>query len=863
MKIYLDFGYGFTDYTYAASANVKIEYQLFSDDLVSVINKAEFYIADNVVKQLLISSQNIKVQITENSSNIFTGVISQKMEVKAEPFVGQMKCTALDNLYYLDKKLTSDIRLANAYIYKSSDPNNSILSQLIGNIGTISSSDILTQVAVFQAEKGENIITIIDSLLKEYGYCIYTNGSGEYCTKKLMQTWTASQVLDVFTPLTIEKRDKDIEASKIDWDKVESKTNILLAEDTTGGNSTYRCYINLAQGNYYPAGSDTNDTYIEYKSSLGDIIWATSASLSTTNTGTLTKTFTNDYTRGKIKIYAQTAGIITKLQVRGNAYVRVAKNISISEQVANTNKIYEYTSKYIYDQTNADNLASWLSLFYYTSNIRYIFNSTANYSLGDCYYITNAELGISQKVVIQKKVLNTKNNMYNYTALAVSDFTLTSITTTTNYASTSTLGSDQTPTTGESFSSDDVMIANTESGGTYVDGYPKLFVETASNGQKYISEKIVDDNGVALGYGSFRCEWVEVMQGIKMSNINSSELQIKDIDGTDLAGVNAKYYKVEDKKFAELNANSERKVSTEELIATKSLVFGVEDETGNWVKHHTPILYDRKLTNTSYYLINIATKIPASTNTMIDITLKQHSLAEGFNQVSNLEARWTGYVYNATKNFVRARCYLKLGTANISNPIYSYFWVDGNGYVNLYLRCASKIFNSYHSYSEISFNNYHFAKKEYADNWTLTYADSITGYNQDWGVQPIVTEGDTWQYWSSSQLLTSESFTSATLIRRYFTLLKPCTVYAQINNGTNLSFMFITMISGGSVITDKRSGYLYTYANYLCPGRYYIDIGYSSSSNFTLYLYMTNANNYNYQGTFTPSHFLYNWSSSA
>ena len=103
MKIYLDFGTGFADYSYAASANVKIEYQLFSDDLVSVINKAEFYIADNVVKQLLISSQNIKVQITD-SGNIFTGVISQKMEVKAEPFMGQMKCTALDNLYYLDKE---------------------------------------------------------------------------------------------------------------------------------------------------------------------------------------------------------------------------------------------------------------------------------------------------------------------------------------------------------------------------------------------------------------------------------------------------------------------------------------------------------------------------------------------------------------------------------------------------------------------------------------------------------------------------------------------------------------------------------------------------------------------------------------
>ena len=117
MKIYLDFGTGFADYSYAASANVKIEYQLFSDDLVSVIDKAEFYIADNSVKQLLLSTQNIKVRITD-TSNIFTGVISQKMEVKVEPFAGQVKCTALDTLFLLDKKLTSNIRLANAYIFK-------------------------------------------------------------------------------------------------------------------------------------------------------------------------------------------------------------------------------------------------------------------------------------------------------------------------------------------------------------------------------------------------------------------------------------------------------------------------------------------------------------------------------------------------------------------------------------------------------------------------------------------------------------------------------------------------------------------------------------------------------------------------
>jgi len=348
-----------------------------------------------------------------------------------------------------------------------------------------------------------------------------------------------------------------------------------------------------------------------------------------------------------------------------------------------------------------------------------------------------------------------------------------------------------------------------------------------------------------------------------MSNINSSELQIKDIDGTDLAGVNAKYYKVEDQTIAELNANNERKITTNELIATKSLVFGVDAGYGNWVKHHTPILYDRKLTNTSYYLINIATKIPASTNTFIDITLKQYSLANGFDQVSNLEARWTGYVYNTTKTFSRARCYLKLGTANISQPIYSYFWVDGNGYVNLYLKCDSKRFNSYYSYSEVYFNNYNYAKKEYADNWTLTYADSITGYNQDWGVQPIVTEGDTWQYWTSEQTLVSESidFPGNIFVYRYFTLLKPCVIRANVSNLNELyttSFNLFGTNVYGSIDGNNNAAY---YFNAL-PGRMAWIGRYKVSRTSTITLQIIQVNNYNYGGTFTPAHFVYNWSSS-
>ncbi|NMC99610.1 MAG: hypothetical protein GYA62_07820, partial [Bacteroidales bacterium] len=391
----------------------------------------------------------------------------------------------------------------------------------------------------------------------------------------------------------------------------------------------------------------------------------------------------------------------------------------------------------------------------------------------------------------------------------------------------------------------------------------KLFVETASNGQKYISEKIVDDNGVALGYGSFRCEWVEVMQGIKMSNINSSELQIKDIDGTDLAGVNAKYYKVEDQTIAELNANDETKITTNELIATKHIVFGAENTDDSFIASQTPVYRGRFITNTSYKHLDIKTGMKSDVASMYDVTLKYYTLGGGDTTTGQREVRFTGYIYPGSKQFLRAKTYIQSNTANVTAPYSSFGYIDTDGYVHLVLRNEGQLINTRYMFIEIYCNLYHFFYKSYFDNWSVSFSDTISNYDQNWGLQHIVTEGDTWQYWSGPQLLTSESFTSATLIRRYFTLLKPCTVYAQTNNGTNFSSMYITMIGGGSVITDIRSGHLYTYANYLCPGRYYIYISYSSSSDFTLYLYMTNANNYNYQGTFTPAHFIYNWSSSA
>jgi len=423
----------YTDYTSSVIAgSLKLEKQLFNNDLESVISKLTFSIKNNTLINQINSNDDIYCQLSDGSNYIFTGYLSHNTNTKIKSFVEKQELTFLDNLYFLDKELKTDIILTNAYIKKDSDQNNSIFHQLLNQTGLTSyvSGDITTQLSVFKAQKGENILKILDTLLKEYGYLIYASGDGAIGVKQIKKTsWTPAGTIanaNMINELEIEKKDTEAEACQINWNEITLKSSIVLAEDTTGADASHRCNISVGAYGYYPTNSNTQDTFIEYKSALGDVVIATSATLNLTASASIqTQTFTNKYTKAQIKLYnnSGTAGSITKLQITGNAYIKKSSNISLREIVSNTTKKKVYEAKYIYDVDNAKALADWWAQYYYYSRFKYKFKSKTAYTLGECYTLTESILGINTKVIIRKMEYDFIKGYYNYEAEAITEYT--------------------------------------------------------------------------------------------------------------------------------------------------------------------------------------------------------------------------------------------------------------------------------------------------------------------------------------------------------------------------------------------------------------------------------------------------------
>jgi len=172
---------------------------------------------------------------------------------------------------------------------------------------------------------------------------------------------------------------------------------------------------------------------------------------------------------------------------------------------------------------------------------------------------------------------------------------------------------------------------------------------------------------------------------------------------------------------------------------------------------------------------------------------------------------------------------------------------------------AGQLINTYYMFIEIYCNLYNFFYKSYLDNWSVSFSDTISNYDQNWGLQYIVTEGDTWQYWTSEQVLWHDQVSYSSPKDIYFTLLKPCLIRARVGTNTNLNNIFISIIATTATIIERFSTVQYTKYGWLNPGRYMLSVYYSSVvDNCHTYIYMAGVNNYNYQGTFTPGHFIFN-----
>ena len=207
--------------SYVFLDSLKIE-RTIHNKLVSVINKASFTLKNaSYINSINSASSDVLIIIKDGSYYLFSGVLSQDAKTSVKSFVEGQELTALDYLYFLDKKLNTNIIGTNYYIKKDTDTANSIFHLLLTAAGLTSyvSGNILTQIPVFKATKGESIIEILDKLLFEYGYCLYANEAGAIGVKQLLKdSWTSAGTINnnqMYGELKIDKNDAECEATEV------------------------------------------------------------------------------------------------------------------------------------------------------------------------------------------------------------------------------------------------------------------------------------------------------------------------------------------------------------------------------------------------------------------------------------------------------------------------------------------------------------------------------------------------------------------------------------------------------------------------------------------------------------------------
>ena len=383
------------------------------------------------------ADENIKAEITDGTKYIFSGYLRKDFSFGKKQRNQPISLEIVSPSYLLDVDSTTVHSERN----KSLAAIVTYLLSAAGFSGTYDLSIISgITVPLFIINEGDNIRSVLDQILFEYGfqydfsdaglfsvYPIFSDVPADKAT--ISQTFDGSNCID---EIKISKKEQQYNGTKVSYEPVSLKNDVIVFADTTNGDANdLTCNIELPAHSYLGDLEDGTTTYyIDYDSTEGEVKWAETVSLivESTNNNGLTKTFTNHGTRGEISIYNSTnaAITITKIQVKGNAYVSKETAISVS---SNGRKFYEYSAKYLQSAPQADTLASnytnWQNYADYTMDVK----SSDDFVLGS--FVKVEEVGLATmygRIVEKTERLDGKPIQYKIEA--ISDYAPSSATTT-------------------------------------------------------------------------------------------------------------------------------------------------------------------------------------------------------------------------------------------------------------------------------------------------------------------------------------------------------------------------------------------------------------------------------------------------
>jgi len=499
-KVYFDFqdGTGFQDVSAIVKYNTfTINMSAFNDTYHYSQNTCSFdAIYNETFTSLILSTdKNIIVRIVDWSTETMLTTESNwllttedafyliaEQGIATPVFYGQIKPTrsrsyngilnntilsleATDELDLLDKEV-GDIILTNCKILDPANPTASLVHILAGiagftNISANTTIDVT--IAKFAPEKEtESILTILDTLLYEYGYVLNINGYGVLEPIKWIYDAIPTQIASfdedtIISSITIKDTVQNYDGSKIIYYELGSASKVLLYRDDNcsyNEDGTFAGY-NIVAGYSYPPETNVIDettglptvVYQEYTddsikywtnkaiknkldynykafSSDFSAIVATEKHFMDVKYSTGIAATTPEFYNKKCRLLYNnpTADSGLKLyynNVYGDVWYKSAERTSTVDNVLAPDNRYEYTASYIFDKIHADVLAKTYAAQYAGHRTMYTFPSEEDVFVGTLATVV-LEDGTNQLCIVQNRSWDEQSEYYNYTLMSYS-----------------------------------------------------------------------------------------------------------------------------------------------------------------------------------------------------------------------------------------------------------------------------------------------------------------------------------------------------------------------------------------------------------------------------------------------------------
>lgn len=788
---------------------------------------------DSALYSYFLSNKQVQARITINGSIIFNGIIDTKFSLKRGSTLPKYIDINLVGFTYLLRK---KYKLIKKYTSKTPEYIISDLLSLVG-LTMYNTPPGLSDTTITRTFDLSKItpIEIIEQLAFDCGYTGYEwcwsgvnkicfgalsySGTGNYVFKENCEYDDHTNGYKIINEISLEKNINDIDEISVKYWSLENFTNAVLFRETTNNSTVYSCYVAISPSSYYQGNS--NGVYLDLQYSANgqsyDIYNISSATLDILKDSDIIveEQYLTDDNRYFIKIKntnTTTTKYIYRLNVKGSGQIKTAINLQ-KEAIGSGNTKKEYELKYIQSQAKAQNLVEHLAQLYKYGNYKVSWESYVSVlPFGTCRLENLQYLGTMDSVICKATIIYelNKNILNENTGILVGDVI------------THTIEEEQTIAANP--------IVNTIENDNTIPATQQILLAPDESVIQYNDE---DEESVYLALGQ---QTINDIIYLTVDKRYKSDDSFKDHGNFLVKKMAADEYYQNTNKIIYRNSNNEIQSDINAFNCKKYLIYGTDGGASNWITNITPVLRQRDTDNTSNYYIVIKTGIIAYGYTgggteMYDITAKIFSLGSDNTTTSQIEARWTGYIYTSN-TITRPLCYVK--TASKYNLVGGAY-VGTDGYLRVFLYSSTAI-SRYYIYTEVWFNNYHYAKKIYVDNWSISYVDSISEYDTNYGIVWHKTYGDVYSEGGSITLATA-SLSGSSSYTRYFTLNYDCVVRAILSTTSGLNWAYFLEGVGGYICYGSGAANEISRPLSLLAGKWAIGISYSSNTSATLTLY--------------------------